>query len=363
MDPDAVDDLSSSDGSAETSADDAGRGEGEGEGAASAGRVPHGGSTDPLVLDFSANTNPKTPPGVARVYEAALSAARSYPSDDYYEFRAAAAEYAGCEATQVIPTPGALPALRIAIATTVTSGDEVLVPTPSFGEYAREVRLQGGEPEFVPYDELPDVDPSDYALALVCNPNNPTGNSYDPQRLRAYAGRCLDADTPLVVDEAFIGFTRQPSLAGHDGVIVLRSLTKLFGLPGLRAGFAVATGQYRDRLDTARPAWGMGSPAAAVGAHCMRQTEFIAETRERVESERARMHERLSTRFEVHDSDAPFLLLEAESSEAVDDLLEEVRQYDLAVRDARTFRGLDRHVRVAVRLPYENDHLLDALDV
>jgi histidinol-phosphate aminotransferase/threonine-phosphate decarboxylase len=358
MDPDAVDELCSSEGTGGIYE----AGAKSGSNSATAGRVPHGGTADPLVLDFSANTNPKTPPGVARVYEAALSAAQSYPSDDYYEFRAAAAEFAGCEATQVVPTPGALPALRLAVSTTVTPGDDVLVPAPSFGEYAREVRLQGGKPEFVPHDELLDVDPSDYALVIACSPNNPTGDAYDPQRLRAYAGRCLDAGTPLVVDEAFIGFTRQPSLAGHDGVIVLRSLTKLFGIPGLRAGFAVATGPYFDRLNTARPAWGMGSPASAVGAHCMRQEEFVAETRDRVERERARMRDRLSNQFRVHDSDAPFLLLEAESSEAVDDLLEEVRQYDIAVRDARTFRGLDRHVRVAVRLPYENDLLLDALD-
>ncbi len=357
MNPDAVDELASSDGSMGAST-----GGEKTEGSTTAGRVPHGGTEDPLVLDFSANTNPKTPPGVARVYEAALSAAQSYPSDDYYEFRAAAAEFAGCEAAEVIPTPGGLPALRLAVATTVTSGDDVLVPTPSFGEYAREVRLQGGNPDFVPHDELLDVDPSDYALVIGCSPNNPTGDAYDPQRLRAYAGRCSDAETPFILDEAFIGFTRQPSLAGHEGVIVLRSLTKLFGIPGLRAGFAVATGLYRDRLDTARPAWGMGSPASAVGAHCLRQDEFVAETRERVESERARMRSRLSTRFEIPESDAPFLLLEAESSEAVDTLLEELRQYDLAVRDARTFRGLDRHVRVAVRLPYENDVLLDALD-
>jgi histidinol-phosphate aminotransferase/threonine-phosphate decarboxylase len=359
MDPSAVDDLISSDesvGSGEDTTD------GD-EQSTTAGRVAHGGTEDPLVLDFSANTNPKTPSGVARVYEAALSAARSYPSDDYYEFRAAAADFAGCEAAEVIPTAGALPALRLAVATAVEPGDDVLVPTPSFGEYAREVRLQGGTPEFVPYDELPSLDPSEYAMAIVCSPNNPTGDTYDPQRLRAYAGRCLEAGTPLVVDEAFIGFTRQPSLAGHDGVIVLRSLTKLFGLPGLRAGFAVATGAHRDRLDAARPAWGLGSPAAAVGAHCMRQEAFVAETRDRVERERARMRTRLSTRFDVSESDAPFLLLATEDTAAVDDLLEEVRQYDLAVRDARTFRRLDRHVRVAVRLPYENDLLLDALNV
>jgi len=360
MDPDAVDELRSSGGAAHSSGENRGTETGvEG----SDGRVPHGGTVDPHVLDFSANTNPSTPEGIARVYETALSAARSYPTDDYCEYRTAAADYVGCEGPQVIPTAGGLAAIRLAVATTVRPGETAVVPYPSFGEYAREVRLQGGVPEFVPWKEVLETDPGDHTLVVVCNPNNPTGDAYDPGRLRAYADRCREAGTPLLVDEAFLGFTDEPSLAGHDSAVVARSLTKLFGLPGLRAGFAVATGEHRDRLDTARQAWGLGTPAACVGVHCMRQEAFVAETRERVARERERMRERLAARFDVSPSAAPFLLLDAGTSGAVDDLRGTVREHDIAVRDARTFRGLDRHVRVAVRRPRENDLLLDALDV
>jgi histidinol-phosphate aminotransferase/threonine-phosphate decarboxylase len=353
MDPDAVDGLR---GDSETAA--------SGDATAiGAGRVPHGSSENPQVLDFSANTNPVRPDSIAQVYDAALSAAESYPSEDYYEFRAAAADYVGCEATEVIPTAGGLAAIRLAIATTVRSGEDVLVPTPSFAEYAREVRLQGATPERVPHDEVLGADPGEYAFVVVCTPNNPTGDAYDPDALRAFAKRCRAADTPLLVDEAFIDFTNLLSLAGTDGVIVARSLTKIFGLPGIRSGFAVATGTYRDRLETARLAWGLSSVAASVGTHCLGDRQFVRETRERVASERARLADRLSARFDVHPSDAPFLLLDCGDSATVDELIEAVQEYDIAVRDARTFEGLDHHIRVAVRLPHENDLLLDALDV
>ena len=354
MNPDAVDEVRSSGGGAHVSGGDPGT---------EAGRVPHGGMADPQVLDFSANTNPSTPDGVARVYKTALSAARSYPSDDYCEYRTEAAGYVGCEGQQVVPTAGGLGAIRLAVATAVSPGETAVVPYPSFGEYAREIRLQGGVPEFVPCEEVPGTDPSGHALVVVCNPNNPTGGAYDASRLRAYADRCREAGTPLLADEAFLGFTDEPSLAGHDGAVVARSLTKLFGLPGLRAGFAVATGECRDRLDTARRAWELGTPAACVGAHCMGREEFVAETRERVARERERMRGRLAARFDVYPSTAPFLLLDVGTGGAVDDLRGTVREHDIAVRDARTFRGLDRHVRVAVRRPRENDLLLDALDV
>jgi histidinol-phosphate aminotransferase/threonine-phosphate decarboxylase len=352
MDPDSVEGLRASggDGAADAIGPD--------------GRVPHGSSDDPDLLDFSANTNPRVPPGAARAYREAFAAARSYPDDDYPEFRAAAASFVDCEPEQVVPTAGGLEAIRLAIQTTVRTGDSVLVPYPSFGEYAREVRLQGGSSEFVPHDELLTADPSSHALAIVCNPNNPTGEAADPSALRAFADDCLEAGTTLLVDEAFLGFTDEPSLAGREGVIVARSLTKLFGLPGVRMGYAVGAGAARDRLATARRAWSMSAPAAAVGAHCYGQREFVAETKARVTEERAHMRERLATRFDVFPADAPFLLLSvSDADKSVDDILASAGEAGIALRDARTFRGLDSHIRVAVRAPGENDQLLDALDV
>ena len=324
-------------------------------------RVAHGGTADPELVDFSANTNPQTPNGVAAVYEAALSAAGRYPADDYYEFRAAAADYLGVTGGQIIPTAGGLAGIRLLCSVVIDRGDSVALPTPSFSEYAREVRLQGGEPTFVPHDEITDIDPAAHRMVIVCNPNNPTGESYAHATLQELADRCRDADTVLLIDEAFLDYTDEPSLAGTPGVVAARSLTKIFGLPGLRAGFLVATGDLRDQLDVARPTWALSTPAAAVGAHCLRDTEFVAETRERVADERERMVDRLADRFRVFPSDAPFLL--CETSEPVGDLIEDARAAGLTVRDATTFRGLDSHIRVAVKRPEQNDRLLAALDV
>jgi threonine-phosphate decarboxylase len=324
-------------------------------------RVPHGGASDPSVLDFSANTNPERPDGVDDVYDAAGLTATGYPDDDYPEYRTAAGEYLGCEPRAVVPTAGGIGALRLAFEVTLDAGDDALLPRPSFGEYAREVRLQGADPTFVDHDRILGTDPSGYEAVVVCNPNNPTGDAYPRADLVAYAEACRAADTLLVVDEAFLDFTDRPTLAGEPGVVVARSLTKVFGLPGLRMGFAAATGDLHDRLDTARPAWGLSAPAAEVGAYCLRRTEFVAETRDRVRRERRRMRDALGERFDVHPSEAPFLLLETETETAVETLVADARRAGIAIRDATTFRGLDDHVRVAVRRPAENDRLLDAL--
>ncbi|UWG46792.1 Histidinol-phosphate/aromatic aminotransferase or cobyric acid decarboxylase [Halanaeroarchaeum sp. HSR-CO] len=323
-------------------------------------RVPHGGHAAASQIEFSANVNPAVPEGARDVYRAAVDALGAYPPEPPADFVAAAAEYVAVDPETVVPTPGGLAAIRLAIETTVDRGDSVLVPTPSFGEYAREVRLQGGTATTVPESEILAADPTDHALAIVCNPNNPTGRVYDRDRLLAFVRRSRDGGTPVLIDEAFLGFTDRESLAGTDGVIVARSLTKLFGMPGLRAGFAVATGRQRDRLQRARRAWNLGTPALQVGAYCMRQTAFVDATRERIERERNKMTAALEERYEVTPSAAPFLLLEV-TEEPVDAVIERCDRRGLAIRDARTFDTLDSHVRVAIRRPEENRQLEEAL--
>ncbi|WP_178915966.1 threonine-phosphate decarboxylase CobD [Natronomonas gomsonensis] len=324
-------------------------------------RVPHGSSDDPDALDLSANINPRVPDGTRAVYDDAFESARSYPNDDYPDFRAAAADYVGCSPESVVPTAGGLAAIRLAIGVTVSPGEDVLVPYPSFGEYAREVELAGGRPEFVAHDELLDCDPSEYAMAVVCTPNNPTGDCYGKDDLANFADRCAAAGTVLLADEAFLGFTDRDSLAGREGCVVARSLTKLFGLPGLRAGFAVVDGESLARLETARPAWSLGGPAAAVGAHAMRDEAFVAETRRRVEREREYLRAGLIDRgFDVRHSEAPFVLVEV--GEDPTDLLDACRNRGVVLRDATTFRGLASHVRIAVRTREATDRLLSVLD-
>ncbi|WP_331236244.1 threonine-phosphate decarboxylase [Natronorarus salvus] len=325
-------------------------------------RVPHGGGVDSGLIDFSANVNPETAPGVTAVYDGALAVSKRYHADDYTGYRTAAGASVGCEPISVIPTAGGLDGIRLALSVHVDRGDRVLLPYPSFGEYAREVRLQGAEPEFVPVEELLDTDPEGYAMAIVCNPNNPTGLAFDADDLTRFLERCRAAGTVLLADEAFLGFTDRPSMAGLDGAVVIRSLTKLFGLPGLRAGFAVATDDLYEPMERARLTWNLSTPAAAVGAHCLRSKGFVEETRARVESERERMAEALSEGYEVHPSDAPFLLLDV-GDRSVEEVVETARDGGIAIRDARSFRGLDSHVRCAVRTPAQNDRLIGVLSL
>ncbi|SEK33532.1 pyridoxal phosphate-dependent aminotransferase [Haloferax larsenii] len=322
--------------------------------------VTHGGTADYSLVDFSLGANPERPSGLAGVYESALSTSRRYALDDYAAFRVAAADFVGCDPEHVVPAPGVIGALRLAIGVTVSPGESVVIPEPCSGEYAREVRLQGGEPYHVPYEDvLTDVDPDEHAAVVLSYPSDPLGAAYSADELRAFVDMCRCAGTPLLVDESQLGFTRLPSTAGLDGVIALHSVTNVFGVPSLRAGFAAATGDLRDKLDRARCTWVLSKPAVDVATFCLRQSEFLEATRTRVETERPRIVSELRRLgYDPSPSDSAFVLFEAPD---VDRVLHETRKRELAVRDARYYRSLDSHVRITVRRPRENDRLLDAL--
>lgn len=326
-------------------------------------RVGHGGENDcHWTLDFTRTAGPMTPDGVAQVVESSISASRARPADDYCSFRASAASFLGVAPDRIVPTVGATGAIRLSIDATVTAGDEVLVARPTYAEYEREVRLQGATPTFVDDTTLCTVDPAPYALVIVPAPNNPTGTLPDEHALEALLDRCRRIETPVLVDETFMAFADRASVAGHEAAIVVRSPSTTFGLPGLRAGFAVASGADLDRIDAGRMPWGIGQPAAAVFEHCFDRPEFVRTVRRLVASERERIRGALPATVEATDSEAPFLLLELPDSAAVNRLLEVGFDRGVAIRDARTFRGLDAHVRVAIREPTANDELIETID-
>jgi histidinol-phosphate/aromatic aminotransferase/cobyric acid decarboxylase-like protein len=324
-------------------------------------QVAHGGTDDASLLDFSVGINAEVPGGLAPSYESSLSASRQFQLDDHAEFRTAAASHLGCDSRNVVPVAGYVAGVRLALGVTVEVGDSVLVPVPACGEYTREARLQGATVTRAPVTEMLERDPAPHAAVVVAPLGSPTGYAYDEAALRAYAERCRDADTLLLVDETFLGFTDRPSLAGEPGVVVVQSLTNLFGLPGLRAGVAAAVGDLRERLERARGTWTLSVPAVSVATECLGHREFLERTRDRIREERARLVDELSALgFDVHPGDGPLVLFE--TTRPVSVLKERTREHGIAVRDATTYRRLDSHVRVTVRRPEENDRLLRALE-
>lgn len=198
-------------------------------------------------------------------------------------------------------------------------------------------------------------------LVVVGNPASPSG-SLDP------AAALLALRRPsrvIAVDEAFMDLVpgEPASLVRErlDDVIVVRSLTKSIGIPGLRAGYAVTGPALAERLRAVRPPWPANALALSALAAVASRPEVLAEAATRADAERSDLVERLAgiPRLRVWPSATNFCLVEAPDGARVAAAL---RERGIAVRPAASFPGLGPgHLRVAARSPEENERLARAL--
>ena len=351
----------------------------------------HGGRVDEVaeelginpeeLVDFSANMNPLAPPdSLETLIEEAVAGLPFYPDDRYEGFRQSVVDFlrAGGEAELktdlVIPGNGSVEIFRLFLQLAAYAGaEEVLIPYPTFSEYALQARLLGLNVDRVELEEVlgyGSQELENYDAVFLCNPNNPTGKLRSKDRVNRFVDRCQVAGTYVLLDEAFIELSRpEASLVDRvedlDNLVVARSLTKEFTIPGLRIGYGVFPPELAARAEKLRPPWNLNYLAAHVGSRFLREESgLIAESREYLAGEREWLTGKLrELGFSLYESDVNYLLFRTESvgyeaNELVDKCLED----GILLRNADSFYGLDRwHVRVAIRKREENRKLLKAL--
>jgi L-threonine-O-3-phosphate decarboxylase len=319
----------------------------------------------PGQLDFAVNVIPGGPPAWLRAeLLAAADRLGSYP--DERPAAAALAARHGRDAAEVVPTNGAAEAFWL-LAGVLRPARPVVIH-PSFTEPEVALRVAGHgvqrvfrHPRHFGLD--PAAVPENADLVVLGNPNNPTGN-LDPAGLVAGLAR---PGRVLVVDEAFMEFTEAEaeSLAGRadlPGLVVVRSLTKLWALPGVRAGYLLCAPDLAADLRAARQPWSVNGLACAALVACAGDRATPSRVAERVAAARDELAAALRRLpgVRVWPSAANFLLLAVPSGPAARSGLAE---RGIAVRPADTFPGLGPdHLRVAVRSPEDNRRLVAALD-
>lgn len=348
----------------------------------------HGGQAAPLLarfglppdhplLDFSANLNPLGPPAwVSSRLAAAAEGLARYPAPDYRGAREAIAREAGLDAEQVLLTNGGAEAIFLVAA--LHAGGRAAIVQPTFMEYARACRAFGIAVDDIPLD-APDfsLDPERLGASLVpgtllwlCRPNNPTATLVPREAVEHLLALAAARDCRVVVDEAFIDFVTPPEaslaplLARFDNLILLRSLTKLYALPGLRLGYLLASESLVPRLQARQPPWSVNHLAAELVAPLLADSTFLAGTRQWLANEQPRLRAGLAAvGLEVILSRANFFLVRHPGGrEATRRLLPALLRRGVLARHTESFPGLDGGwLRLALRDTEENDRLLTAL--
>ena len=135
-------------------------------------------------------------------------------------------------------------------------------------------------------------------VLYLCNPNNPTGILMKRDDLKFLISKAAQSGVLLVVDESFIDFSGDKSLAGEavqrKNLIILKSMTKFFGIPGLRLGYLVAQGKIVARINKHKEPWSVNVLAQRVGAFCLKDNQFTTRTREFVSRERNYLYTQLN---------------------------------------------------------------------
>jgi histidinol-phosphate aminotransferase len=285
------------------------------------------------------------------------------------------AELYGVDASQLLPGRGSDESIDLVVRGFCRAGvDNVIICPPTFGMYAVAARIQGAEVREVPLlatrgfaldaDAVLNTCDRNTRVMFLCSPNNPTGNAMNAADMEkiliALAGRSL-----VVVDEAYIEFSGDRSvttaLARFPNLVVLRTLSKAFGLAGARVGSLIASAQIVALLSKVIPPYSIAQLTieAVLATLAPPQLTIQRERVTQVRAERDRVSSELASKtsvVKVWPSVANFLLVDFEAPEKT---LAAAREAKLLIRD---MRNVSPHsLRISVGTPEQNDRLIRSI--
>jgi histidinol-phosphate aminotransferase len=310
------------------------------------------------IVKLGSNENPYGPsPKVAEALK--LAVPERYPEPE--EFIEALARYTGSPKERIVIGSGMDGVMETLTKLFLGPGDKSLIYTPTFSYYEILTTLCGATPVFCQRNDEFEIEgqvPEDVKLTFICSPNNPTGNVTSEEALRSVVEA---TDSIVFLDEAYVDFAEKSlaSLVGeYQNLVVGRTMSKAFGLAGMRLGYAVMpewiAEQYRR---AAPPFFGVTSPSVAAGVAALEDLDHMRQSVDAIRSQREKLSHALGEK--IHPSQGNFIYLKTEDNSSV--VAEKMLSHGVIIRDCRPFRGAgENHVRVTVGTPEQNCRFLEA---
>jgi histidinol-phosphate aminotransferase len=326
------------------------------------------------IVRLSANENPLGPsPRAVAALAREAGRVHLYPDGGSTALREALAQHLGVSPREIIVGNGADELLSLIAWAALDSGDEVVVPHPSFEPYTAAATLAGArvvQSPLADYEtDLDDVKRRVTArtkVVILCSPHNPATTIVRRDALERFLD-ALGDDSPLIVlDEAYRDFCDDPEypngvalLRRYPRLVVLRTFSKIAGLAGLRVGYAVARADAIDQLNRVRAPYNVNRLGQMAAVAALEDEDHWTKTRQLVVEERAFLSKELSRRrFAFPPSQANFVLLRVADPTA---LRERLLRAGILVRDGAAV-GFPGHLRISIGVREINERLLTVLD-
>lgn len=343
--------------------------------------VPHGGlysieNPNSGIVDFSSNVNPLGyPVSIKKLLNSWMKKIPVYPDHNSKKLKKQLSAYLGVSANNLVVGNGATEVIYNFCRATIGKNTQVLIPIPTFGEYEAAARLCAGKLQFFKTMNL-EQDLSEFVkkiprsgLVFVCNPNNPTGALTSKKSIMQIVKSAKAKNALVFVDECFMELTQTPQqsvvdqIQKLDNLFILRSLTKSFGLAGLRVGYGVGSNKIVSVLDKIKIPWNVSGLAQEAATTALYEKGFLAKTRKLIRTESEFLKNSISRLdgFSCFDASANFILIKTRANSK--HLQKKLLQKKILIRDCSTFRGLNQnYIRIAIRTHKENLNLVKALE-
>ena len=326
------------------------------------------------ILDFSANINPLGPPDCLRsIIHGQIENLVHYPDPDCAQLTAVLARHFNINPGHILCGNGSSELLYVL--PRALKAERAVLPAPCYADYAQAAQAAGMEAVHIFPEDVASLDISfkrieselrGNEVVFIGQPNNPTGLLFDNAAFLKLAAE--RSNTFFVVDEAFADFIENyRSVIHHNlpNVLVLRSMTKFFAIPGLRLGAVFGPVNIIANVRRMLPSWSVNHLAQAAGAAFFADEDYAIRTRQFVNEQRQELGRQLSAfpEFFVYPGTANYLLVRMDSDKwDAPALHEKLLRKGIVIRVCDNFAGLDkRFFRVAVRKQEENKRLCDAI--
>lgn len=316
------------------------------------------------LVDFSENVNPAGPPdSVTEMWPSLLELLKAYPNPQGEPFLSAAADYHGISTDCLFAGNGA--AELLALLAERYRAKRAIVVHPTFSEYeatllAKDVEIvrvftSEGDGFKLPLEAILEAMTSASVLYL-CTPNNPTGIMPERTDLNVIIQRAAEVGCDVVLDEAFIDFVDESlsfiaEIKNNPHVIVVRSMTKMYAIPGIRLGYIAADPSIIKEIKALAPHWNVNGLAAQIGAVCLQEAHYREQAIQYSNREREKMTLFLiDNNCAVTDSVTNFMSFTLGSNRDSNKLYEDMLARGIVLRHSQNFRGMDgRWLRIGMK--------------